>query len=333
VTGLPTLSIVIPTRNRLPCLRQCLAALASQNGPDTFEVIVVADGCTDGTEDQLRHGVYPFALRVCAQTARGAAAARNLGAQNAAAPVLLFLDDDVIASPGLVDAHVRAHADHAERVAVGPYRLASPAAGDFFGRILFDFWERTFAAMEADPCPQDAQYVLSGNLSIPASVFHRVGGFNDTFPAAGVEDYEFGLRLLAARVPLVFAAAARAKHLDTTDMAASLRRARHEGKMHVHLAIRHPAARPALGLSRVGWVSRALVFEAQGLGRLLAAVGPPAVDAARRLGLRRVHAVAYGGLRHYWYCRGVADGAGTRARLAEMKRRGAHLPAAREPRA
>jgi GT2 family glycosyltransferase len=311
----PLVSVVIPTHDRLPYLRQCLAALAVQTLDQVaFEVIVVADGCRDGTEDALAHRPSGPHVRVVSQPASGASAARNRGAAEARGALLVFIDDDVIASPGLLEAHVRAHDGLANRVVVGPYRVASPPAGDFYAALLFRFWDRTFAEMADARCPQDSRYVLSGNLSVAASTFRDVGGFDETFPGCGVEDHEFGLRMIAARVPLVFAPDAHGRHLDTTDLARSFRRARQEGAAHVQLARLHPEVRPSLLLSRVGPVSRTLVVDVPWLGQALATVARRALDVAQRLRLRHLYGFIYGGLRYYWYCRGVADAAGNHAR-------------------
>jgi GT2 family glycosyltransferase len=49
----PVLSIVVPTFNNVDALRQCLEAW-QQHGGDRIEVIVVEDGCRDGTTELLR---------------------------------------------------------------------------------------------------------------------------------------------------------------------------------------------------------------------------------------------------------------------------------------
>ena len=47
---LPVVTVVIPTRDRLECLRLALDALAVQTvPPGDFEVVVADDGSTDGT--------------------------------------------------------------------------------------------------------------------------------------------------------------------------------------------------------------------------------------------------------------------------------------------
>src|SRR5205814_1824211 len=92
-------------------LELLLAALATQDTAAPFEVIVVLDGSTDDSKAVLStwEQLGAFAsLRWCEQTRQGQAIARNTGSFLARAPILLFLDDDVIPAPDLITVH-RAH--------------------------------------------------------------------------------------------------------------------------------------------------------------------------------------------------------------------------------
>jgi glycosyltransferase involved in cell wall biosynthesis len=63
------LSVVIPTYNRLPILRQCLQALESQRlaAPlEGFEVVVVDDGSSDATVSWINQAQARGHLPMCA---------------------------------------------------------------------------------------------------------------------------------------------------------------------------------------------------------------------------------------------------------------------------
>ncbi|XGB42335.1 MAG: glycosyltransferase family 2 protein [Nodosilinea sp. LVE1205-7] len=83
ITNLPKISIIIPVYNGGTAFRQCLESLQRfRPHPDRVwtEVIVVADGCTDGS-DRLAEAFGATVLRT--PSAGGPARARNLGARQA----------------------------------------------------------------------------------------------------------------------------------------------------------------------------------------------------------------------------------------------------------
>jgi glycosyltransferase involved in cell wall biosynthesis len=92
----PIISVVIATYNRASLLRETLDSVVTQSFRD-FEVIVVDDGSTDGTEAVVRS--YGPALRYIRQENRGPSAARNVGIQNARANWISIQDSDDICTP------------------------------------------------------------------------------------------------------------------------------------------------------------------------------------------------------------------------------------------
>lgn len=96
-----TLSIVICTKEREQCLKDCLDSVFRQTRqPD--EIIIVDDG--DLVESDIvglvaRHQIACQYLR---KDTPGLTASRNMGVQYATGDVVLFLDDDVILDPGYI---------------------------------------------------------------------------------------------------------------------------------------------------------------------------------------------------------------------------------------
>ena len=88
------ISVVIPAHNEERYLRKTLEALQAQNY-GWFEVIVVANGCTDRTREVARGRCQR--LIVLSQKSLGVA--RNLGARMARGELLLFLDADTTLEP------------------------------------------------------------------------------------------------------------------------------------------------------------------------------------------------------------------------------------------
>lgn len=115
----PRVSVVIPTYNRKDFLRETLNSLAQQTYPsDHFEVIVVDDGSTDGTKE-IGAEMFPFTLRYFWQTNQGDAAARNVGAQQSGADILVFLDDDILIESDYLTYLVCEHEKDQTRIVVG----------------------------------------------------------------------------------------------------------------------------------------------------------------------------------------------------------------------
>ena len=118
----PLISVILPTYNRASSLRQTLASLAEQTLPaDQYEVVVVDDGSTDGTQS-VRQDSYPYQLRYIRQANRGDVAARNTGVRESRASFLVFIDDDILATPGYVQALFAAHSARPQHILMAQAR-------------------------------------------------------------------------------------------------------------------------------------------------------------------------------------------------------------------
>ncbi len=170
---------------------------------------------TTGRGSLRRLGHHDFRILVVRQDDAGfrLAAARNLGAAAASAPVLAFLDQDCIPAAGYLAETVRAaespwamvlgHRRHAElhgwsvatvrdwlsRGGPGPVELPEP-------QWLLDGYARTADLTEPDP--RAYQLVIGAALTLHAELFARLGGFDESFRSYGGEDWELGHRALVA---------------------------------------------------------------------------------------------------------------------------------------
>ena len=109
-------SIVIPTYNKLAHLKATLESMeALDHARESFEIVVVDDGSDDGTAPFLSGARFNFGLRVLRhEKNRGRAAARNSGIRQARGRVVVFLDDDMDVTPGLLTAHLKKQAEEPE---------------------------------------------------------------------------------------------------------------------------------------------------------------------------------------------------------------------------
>jgi glycosyltransferase involved in cell wall biosynthesis/GT2 family glycosyltransferase len=207
----PRVSVVIPTFNRIDRLRRVLEGLAAQSPTGPFEVIVVSDGSTDGTDEYLRGMNTPIPVIALAQENRGPSAARNRGVAAASGEIVLFIDDDVIPEPGLVAAHVDAH-DQASRptVVIGP--MMTPDDATLSPWVLWEqhqLYKQYDAMARGDYEPTFRQF-YTGNASLPRQSFVDAGGFDTRLRRA--EDVELAYRLHANGLQFAFVPSAEGKH-------------------------------------------------------------------------------------------------------------------------
>ena len=209
------MSVVIPTYNRCATLERVLRALGRQSVTfDAFEVIVVADGCTDGTGDLCRRlaSELPFRLRLFEQANAGPAAARDYAVREAQALLIVFVDDDVVPDEHLIAVHLAAHAPDGDDtvVALGPLLPPLDQRLNVWGA-----WEERslctqYTDMEAGRWQPTYRQFYTGNASLSRRLILDAGGFNASYRRA--EDVELGLRLATQGCHFVFLPDARGWH-------------------------------------------------------------------------------------------------------------------------
>jgi len=184
-------TVVIPTYKRQEALSDCLNCLARYFKPEAqeslcFKVdVIVSD---DGREDVLKSLLmshYPWCHYV-AGPQRGPAANRNHGAQQASGDWLVFTDDDCLPQSGWLEAYA-ASADECDVIE---------------GRTSA-FGQRTRVDEEC-PINETGGFLWSCNFAIKRDLFLQMGGFNEDFPAAAMEDVELNVRVNKAGLVRMF---------------------------------------------------------------------------------------------------------------------------------
>jgi glycosyltransferase involved in cell wall biosynthesis len=252
----PSISVVMPTYRRAHGLPRVLAPLLAD--PAATEVVVVVDGSDDGSLELLQElaETHPALVPVFQDNA-GEAAARQTGVERASGEVVLLLDDDVEAEPGLVAGHAHAHEQRSDLVVVGYMPPEPPPAGDpdAFSTLLYaEAYESRCRAYEEDPATI-LRHLWAGNLSLRRDACLRVGLATSEFQERYHPDRELGLRLQAAGLSGHFDRDLRATHLYRRSLDAFVRDARSQGagwtlvhRLHPETAGELPAARFRAGL-------------------------------------------------------------------------------------
>lgn len=223
----PSLSIVIPTRNRCRLLARCLHSLMLQDAPpQSYEVVVVDDGSRDDTATHVRGMPTPAVpVRYVRQPGRGISAARNTGLRASRGSFIAFVADDYVLPPGYVS-HALRFFEREPRA--GAVRFAmGPAEADHCSRVAHFYFDVDLRN-NLDPAPQAPALSItqgvrklarrlpshgdepterhrlsaSGGAVFRASVFDVAGLFDERLARA--EDSDFARRMRRLALPLHF---------------------------------------------------------------------------------------------------------------------------------
>jgi len=220
-----TLSVVIPTRNRMNILENTLILLESQTlDRSLFEVIVVDDGSEDGTYEYMQGFTTPLSLKYIRQDFRGASCARNVGVKNAAGEYVVFLGDDVHPSENLLEIYYEKFQQNEGRVFfVGRTIWAKHLLKSSFIRYLEDHSHAQFMfnhIKDRDMVPP--QYFNTANSAIPVRYLISCGLFDESLTL--YEDTELGMRLARLGLRLCYSEEAVAYHNHRVSLSSYIRR-------------------------------------------------------------------------------------------------------------
>jgi peptidoglycan/xylan/chitin deacetylase (PgdA/CDA1 family)/glycosyltransferase involved in cell wall biosynthesis len=242
----PELSVLIASHDRPEKLRRCLESLAEQSAdPASFEVIVADDGSPESTAALVESFEAPWALRLLRLPKGGKSAAQNAAIEAAAAPVCVFLDDDILAGPDLVAAHLAAHREQPLALGVGRLEQRPPADGNWFGVAHAVAWNERYGELAERETDWPDTY--GGNFSAPREKLREVGGFDTGIEA--IEDIELGYRLSEAGCEPRYLPEATGVHDDEKPWTKLLAEVERYGAFCAEFAERVPVSRRKL----LGW--------------------------------------------------------------------------------
>lgn len=183
------LSIVIPTYNRKEILRKCLTLINNQTAcRDLFEVILVDDGSSDGTDLSVNEIKKNYFFKYIYQNNQGQAAARNNGINNSQGRIILFIDDDVLIHKDLVEKHLILHKDQDPLIVRGP--VINIPELDIPEDRHAGFWDRS------------KNFFCTSNASVAKKHIISAGMFDEKFQ--WWEDCELGFRLRMMGLKWIF---------------------------------------------------------------------------------------------------------------------------------
>ncbi len=209
-----SVSVIIPVHNGGEIFRRCLSSIVAAV-PPPHEVIVVADGDTDGSWSVAQE-YYVKVLRI--PVCSGPAKARNVGAQAATGDILFFVDADVTIYPDTIRQVAIAFQCEPELAAlIGSYDDA-PGAQNFLSQyknLLHHYVHQT--------AREDASTFWGACGAIRREVFFAVGGFDNSYRRPTIEDIELGYRLKQAGYTIRLCKSLQVKHLKRWGVISLLR--------------------------------------------------------------------------------------------------------------
>jgi GT2 family glycosyltransferase len=200
-----SVSVIIVNFNGKHLLASCLGSVAGQRF-DSFEVLLVDNGSTDGSSEFVREN-FPGVRLIASATNLGFAGGNNLGVEHARGELIVLLNNDTIVEEGWLEGLV---------AAVKPEGVAIAGSLVITDGIPSAYYERNGSInflghniMRIFTHPENLFYAGGASLIYKKSILGRP--FDPTYFAYG-EDVYLGLRARRMGLRIVHTNASRVRH-------------------------------------------------------------------------------------------------------------------------
>ena len=168
-SGRSLISIVMPVRNREASIAAAIESVRQQTWL-AWELLIVDDFCTDGTDEIVRQYSDDLRIRWMPNTGRGVSAARNTALHVAKGEIVAYLDSDNTWFPGFLERVVEIFRDQ-------------PNVECAYAAQLVESQERRQSFIRGVEFHRE-RYLKEGGIDLNAfvhrtSLFHRCGGFDE----------------------------------------------------------------------------------------------------------------------------------------------------------
>lgn len=230
------ISVVICTYNRSDLIKGAVKTLSEQDlDYKDYEVIVVDDGSTDNTQDEVCSIQTKANVRYFKRPHTSRSAARNFGIRQASGKYILFVDDDILAPPNLLTQHIK-YLEEGKKIVV---------RGPVVNTPYYDLSLNKKSGIE----DFSMAFFCTCNASVEKKVLIDLDGFDESFVEYGWEDTELGLRLRNLGYKVKFNIEAVVYHYkpkSTDDLEEYVQKAKELGRTAVTFYEKHPNLRVSL---------------------------------------------------------------------------------------
>jgi GT2 family glycosyltransferase len=194
--------VIIPAFRAGQTIRDCVCAVLRSTIAKDCEIVVV----DDGENGDLPVCLADLSVAIVPSFAGSAAAARNRGAENCAAPTLIFIDADVIVEATCLERLIAPLRRGDAHASVGNY------SHDVSGLNFGGRYKQLYIACINERRSPRLNTFWTAIGAVDAGAFATVGGFDTAFKGANGEDAELGARLAERGFRIVPVANARGQH-------------------------------------------------------------------------------------------------------------------------
>ncbi|MCP2521078.1 glycosyltransferase family 2 protein, partial [SCandidatus Aminicenantes bacterium Aminicenantia_JdfR_composite] len=192
------ISVIVPAFNEEDTIRECVESILRSDYPE-FEVIVVNDGSTDGTEKVIKDLIDSKKIMYIKKQNEGKASALNKGIEIAKGEIIVYTDADSIFLPDTLRNLARWFIDPKIHAVCGNDTPLSPKSPIqkllvITTHIGTGFVRRALSIISS-------LHIITGNLgAVRKETIKSVGGFITIWG----EDLEFTFRLQKARKRIIY---------------------------------------------------------------------------------------------------------------------------------
>ena len=214
-------SIVIPSYNCGPKLADTIHSIlrSEMAGIDAAELIVVDDGSKVPAEQSAGKISCSdrFTLRFIRQPNAGPGPARNTGFRAATGDLVMFIDDDIVVPPGLLQQYLAAHRKFPDAVVFGRSPFQNGTDNAAMRKFLSD--TQLDPTSGGEESYVELPVVGSGHIAFSPNHFRQENRvYRDDLRTPVADEIDFSLRLREKRIPYYFAPHIVADHCQPVDL-------------------------------------------------------------------------------------------------------------------